>query len=365
MRARLYEARLEYAGGLVVHTAASGPTPFLHELYLVLEDDGAEGFGEVRVNIAYLNGLPPERVVAEAVAALAMMPRGLSAADLLRTLPIWAGVRSAPVRMLLDVALHDLLAREAGTSVAALLGGAADAVACATNQTLFWTDETEFLARAECYVGRGFRDLKVRLGVGTPAEDISRVTALRERFGEAVTIAVDANGAWSRAAAPGILARLGELGVAYAEQPLPPGDFGALLALAERSPVPIMLDESVASAADVERIAAVGGKLWAHLKLVKLGGIGPTVAAARKLAVAGVPFMLGQMNEGAGATAAALQVALATGPRFAELYGADGLVDDPVAGLHYADGEVMAGLPLGLGVGFDPARARLIEEFRE
>lgn len=365
MRARLYEAKLEYAGGLVVHTASSGATPFLHELYLMLGEDGAEGLGEVRINIAYLNGLSPEQVTLEAVAALAMMPRGVRATDLLRELPAWAGQRSAPVRMLIDMALHDLLARKAGTSVGTLLGGADAGETCATNQTLFWTDEAEFLARAEAYVGRGFRDLKVRVGVGTPDEDVARVRLLRETFGEAVKIAIDANGAWSLAEAPRTLERLGDLGVAYAEQPLPPGDFDALLALAEKSPVPVMLDESVATAEDIERIAAAGGKLWAHLKLVKLGGIAPTVAAARRLSGAGVSFMLGQMNEGAGATAAALQVALATAPRFAELYGADGLVDDPVTGLHYADGEVLAASPLGLGVTFDPARARLIEEFRE
>src|SRR5690606_33940234 len=123
---------------------------------------------------------------------------------------------------------------------------------------------------------------------------------------------IDANGAWSAAEAPRTLEKLGALGVAYAEQPLPPGDFDALLALGKGSPVPVMLDESVASAADVDRLVEAGGVLWAHLKLVKLGGIGPTVAAARRLADAGVTVMVGQMNEGAAATAAALQVALAT-----------------------------------------------------
>ncbi|CAK8737354.1 hypothetical protein SODG_001077 [Sodalis praecaptivus] len=50
--------------------------------------------------------------------------------------------------------------------------------------------------------------------------------------------------------------------------------------------------------------------------------------------------MIGQMNEGAAATAAALHVTHLTRPRFAELYGADGLGDDPVSGLRYQHGTV-------------------------
>jgi L-alanine-DL-glutamate epimerase-like enolase superfamily enzyme len=63
--------------------------------------------------------------------------------------------------------------------------------------------------------------------------------------------------------------------------------------------------------------------------------------------------MIGQMNEGAAATAAALQVCFATAPRWAELYGADGLLDDPVSGLSYQAGTVCVAGPAGLGVSFD------------
>ena len=124
-----------------------------------------------------------------------------------------------------------------------------------------------------------------------------------------------------------------------------------------------MLDESVGTPDDVSRICGYGGRILAHLKLVKLGGIGPTVAAARQLTAARVPFMIGQMNEGAAATAATLHVACATRPAFAELYGADGLIDDPASGLTYSNGAVQAPNTPGLGVGFDAAATKLIGEF--
>jgi L-alanine-DL-glutamate epimerase-like enolase superfamily enzyme len=179
-----------------------------------------------------------------------------------------------------------------------------------------------------------------------------------------VKIAADANGRWSTTEALEKLDALAGYDLAYVEQPVPPGDWTAVDRLAERSPLPVMLDESVATQDDIARICTYGGRVLAHLKLVKLGGIAPTVAAARRLSGAGVPFMIGQMNEGAAATAAALHVACATAPAFAELYGADGLIDDPVSGVSYMAGTVHADHASGLGVAFDAAATHLIGDFR-
>ena len=361
VRATLHTADLSYGGGLVLHTASSGSVPSLAELYLRLDDGETVGVGEVRTNIAYLNGLDPGDVVAGAQAALRATDWRHAPADLLATMGEWGAPYAAPVRMLIDVALHDLAARQAGVSVAAALGAAGSGAARATNQTLFWSPFDDFLARAQGYVDRGFRDLKVRVGAGDFAEDCRRVAALRARFGRAVTIAVDVNGGWSATQAPERLEALAAFDLAYVEQPVGAGDWAALDRLAALSPIPIMLDEGVATAEDVTRICGYGGRILAHLKLVKLGGIGPTLAAARRLTAAGVPIMIGQMNEGACATAAALHTACAAAPAYAELYGADGLIDDPAAGLVYDAGSVRGGGP-GLGVSFDAAATRLIGE---
>ena len=72
--------------------------------------------------------------------------------------------------------------------------------------------------------------------------------------------------------------------------------------------------------------------------------------------------MIGQMNEGVVGTAAALHVACATRPAHAELYGADGLIDDPADGINYRDGLVSVADGPGLGIRFNPTKARLIWE---
>ena len=364
MRVSLHAADLHYHGGLVLHTASSGSVPFLRELFLYLDDGDVAGCGETRLNIAYLNGLSEQQVTADAVAAITGADWSRDPADLLAEMDGWAARYTAPVRMLIDGALHDIVARRAGRSVADWLGApASSAVRSPSNQTLFWSSHSSFIQRADAYVQRGFRDLKVRIAAGRMEDDLHRVASLRDRFGDTIKIAADANGQWTAADAPDRLNALSAYGLSYIEQPIPPGDWDAIGRLAETSPIPIMLDEGLGSAADVARVCEFGGRVLAHLKLVKLGGIAPTMAAARRLSAAGVPFMIGQMNEGGVATAAALHTACASAPAYRELYGADGLADDPASGLTYADGAVSVGASSGLGITFDATRTQLIQEF--
>ena len=356
MRASLHAADLHYGGNLVLHTASSGSIAHLSEIYLRLDDGATIGVGEVRINIAYLNGYAPETVTKAAVAAVGAIDWRRDPDELLTTMEEWGAGVIAPVRTLIDCALHDIIARRAGVSVAASLGARAKPVAWPTNQTLFLSSEETFVTQAQGYVDRGFRDLKVRVAAGHFSEDLHRIAALRMKFGDQVKIAADANGRWSESEALDNLRALELFGVSYVEQPVAPGDWSVIDRLAAQSPVPMMLDESVASADDISRICGYGGRVYAHLKLVKLGGIAPTMRAARELSDFKVPFMIGQMNEGAAATAATLHVACATAPAFAELYGADGLLDDPVSGISYDAGTVRANDATGLGVTFDPEK---------
>lgn len=363
MRASLYSANLHYGGSLVLHTASSGSISHLSEIYLRLDDGTTTGLGEVRVNIGYLNGYAPEIVTKAAVAAVSTIDWTRDPADLLATMSEWGAPLIAPVRALIDCALHDLVARRAGVSVAALLGGHTQAIVWPTDQSLFVSSKETFLVQAQAYVDRGFRDLKVRVAAGHFSKDLYRIAALREKFGDQIKIAADANGRWSESEALDNLKALARFGLAYIEQPVPAGDWKAIDRLAEESPIPVMLDEGVTGPDDITRVCGYGGKVYAHLKLVKLGGIAPTVQVARQLASTNVPFMIGQMNEGAAATAATLHVACATSPAFAELYGADGVIDDPVSGISYGAGTVRANDAPGFGVTLDPVNAHSIGDY--
>jgi len=385
LQASLHYADLHYGGDLVLHTASSGSVGHLETLYLRLAEDGHVGIGEVRINIAYLNGIAAETVMQDTRRMLDAIHWDLGSQRLLDSRAAWLSAYSAPIRMLVDSALLDLCARRAGVSVAMLFAAGAHRTSTAplsapstastastasllswpSNQTLFWQPDERMLARAGAYLARGFRDLKLRVGIADFADDLRRIDLLRQHFGDTVVLSVDANGQWSASEALSRLHALAERGIDYVEQPIAAGDWDALTRLAEVSPVTIMLDESLQSQPDIDRLCALAGApVAAHLKLVKLGGIAATITAARRLTQAGVPLMIGQMNEGAAATAAALHVCLATQPRWAELYGADGLQDDPVSGLRYGLGTVELDTSLeatrGLGVTFNAAGTRAI-----
>ena len=79
---------------------------------------------------------------------------------------------------------------------------------------------------------------------------------------------------------------------------------------------------------------------------------------------AGIGLMVGQMNEGALATALTVHCAMALRPAHAELYGCYGLLDDVTHGLRYEAGAVRLENTPGLGVAFDPARCRVVWQER-
>src|SRR4051812_8432079 len=108
MHLSLHRATLTYGGGLTLHTAASGKVEGLDTLYLSLVDrDGVEAVGEVRVNIAYLNGLAADTVVAEALDLVPGLELAGEPGTLLADPPAALAAASAPIRMLIDMTLHD------------------------------------------------------------------------------------------------------------------------------------------------------------------------------------------------------------------------------------------------------------------
>jgi L-Ala-D/L-Glu epimerase len=347
---KLLAASLHYPPELVLHTASSGRIKELDELYLVIERDGRlAGFGEIRENVAYLTGLQP-RAVRQGIAALVRaldwsQPHDEVAAQFLRVCTDTPAIS----RALVDTALVDWAARARGIAVSELFG-APFRPEHTTNQSLFVSDDAHLRTMAKRYAARGFRKLKLRVGARSLREDCARLALLRELFGDGVELAIDANGAWPLDDAIANLREMARFDLAYAEQPIAAGNWEAALRLADASPVPIMLDESLICPDDIDCVIEARGKLWAHLKIIKLGGVTPTISCARRLAAAEVPFMIGQMNEGAAATAAAFHCTITTNPAHAELYGADGLINDPVQGVSYADGTVRVERAPGLGV---------------
>ncbi len=301
--------------------------------FLELEDErGRHGFGSAS---------PAPEVTGETPAACAeaLAPERLEwliGADSRRlgTLCRRAGEAMAATpaaRAAVEIALHDLLARELAVPLVDLRGRCHDALPTSLTIGILDTDET--LAVAAEALSLGFHCLKVKLG-GEAEADATRLARLRERVGPDVAIRVDANCGYE----PGDLAALDAcataLNLELVEQPLARGAEVHLRELPETSRRRLVLDESVRDERDALALAAPRPTAGVfNLKLMKCGGLTPARAIADIAGTAGVALMWGCNDESAASIAAALHLAYACpATRFLDLDGSFNLAHDRIAG---------------------------------
>jgi L-alanine-DL-glutamate epimerase-like enolase superfamily enzyme len=356
----LYAANLNYPIDLQVNTATSGSISSLSERYLMIErSDGFTGVGEVRANISYLSGISEDLVDAAIRDLCLKICWSLVPEDILSTVRRYEGFAPHLAMAAVENALIEGIAISCGISVCEWLGGRFQN-SVETNQCLFWSPDERFDRLARRFLTEGFRHFKVRVGVGQFKHDLERLTRLRELVGTEISIAVDANGSWTPDEAIENLRMLEKLCLSYVEQPTKPRDWDAFRKVADSTSTILMADEGLKNMSDVEELCRLSNRALAHLKIVKLGGPSALVASMKKLNDAGVGVMIGQMNEGAMATAITAHSVMALQPEYAELYGCYGLLDDVTQGVGYLDGQIVLPTGVGLGTRFDPSRCRRI-----
>ncbi|OLT07132.1 O-succinylbenzoate synthase [Kocuria sp. CNJ-770] len=166
----------------------------------------------------------------------------------------------------------------------------------------------EVLAR----FGTGVRAVKVKVAERGQDlhDDAARVAAVRARLPDA-ELRVDANGGWDVPAALAALERLGEHGLAYAEQPVPTvaGLAAVREGLADRGvPVLVAADESVRRASDPLAVARAGA---ADLLVVKAAPLGGVRRALDVVAQAGLPVVVSSALDSSVGIRAGLALAAA------------------------------------------------------
>jgi L-Ala-D/L-Glu epimerase len=242
-------------------------------------------------------------------------------------------------RQALDGALHDLQGNLLGVPVRKLLGLPRSGPP--TSWTVWLGDPDDMARRAEKAATR-FRRLKLKLG-GGDGLDVERVRAVRGVT--ELPLQVDVNEWWSLEEALEALPQLGDLGVAYCEQPLRAGDEGGR-ELKGRSPIPIYVDEDCHRLDDVAACAAIAHGI--NIKLAKSGGIREAVRMAHAARALGLGVMLGCMIEsGLGIAAGCVVAPLCD---HVDLDGNLLLAEDPWPGVSLVDGVQVPSDEPGLGV---------------
>jgi muconate cycloisomerase len=261
-----------------------------------------------------------------------------------------------------EMALLDLAGRAANVPLIDLVGGAVRP-GVAPMWLLGNPTTAEDIAEAHEREAAGFHFFKLKVGVKPLAAEIDGTLAMRAALGPEVPLCADANCGFTAEAARRYLEATRAADLIFLEQPLGHADLDGFAALARVAPVPLGVDEGIHSLADIEAHARCGAG-GVSLKLIKLGGIVPAIAAAslcRRLDLkVNVAVKIAESSIG---SAAAVHLACAIpasdwGVSLTHFYLAEDLVKHPLP-----LGNGMVALPTGAGLGIEVDEAR-VERFR-
>jgi len=329
-----YTAELRHA--FTIATASRTSTP---GMLVEVEHDGVIGYGEA--------SMPPYLGESQASAAaflarvdLGRFPDPFQLGEILPAIDALAPGNTA-AKAAVDIALHDWIGKKLGAPWHRIWG-LDPAKAPVTSLTI--GIDTPEVVRQKTREAAPYKIIKVKLG-RDPATDRALIDAIREVTDRPIT--VDANQGWTdRAEALRMIEWLATRGVIFIEQPMPKENPDDTAWLRERSPLPLIADESVQRLLDVRRALGVFDGI--NIKLMKCTGLREAhemITVARAL---GLKVMLGCMTETSCAISAAAQLSPLVD--WADLDGALLIKNDVFLGTTVVDGKLTLNDLPGIGV---------------
>lgn len=263
----------------------------------------------------------------------------------------------------IETALLDAQGLRVGLPVSELLGGRLrDFV------PVLWTLASNDTARdiaegGSMMASRRHSAFKLKIGKRAIADDIAHVRAIKRALGDAASIRVDVNMAWTEYEAIRACAMLADAGCELVEQPISRHNRAGLARLRAQSPIAIMADEVLQGSHDAYDLALRGAADVFSVKIAQSGGLFEAKRVESIARAAGVGTYGGTMLEGGIGTIASAHVfatfdSLPFGTElFAPLLLTEEILTEPLA---YADGALTLPSGPGLGVTFDEEKlARL------
>jgi len=253
-------------------------------------------------------------------------------------------------RAAIDIALYDAFTKFLGVPLVKYLGQKIHSLP--TSNTIGIKNVEETLKEAQEYGERGFKVLKVKLGIDV-SEDIERIVKLREKFGNKFVIRIDANQGYDVAKTIEFYNKTKHLAVELIEQPLPAKAIDEMRTLPDEIRQILAADESLLTPQNafelVKQPRATG---IFNIKLMKCGGISQGLKIADIGLNAGVDLFWGCNDESIISITAALHLAFAcANTKYIDLDGSLDLARDVVkGGFILKDGVMYCSEKSGLGV---------------
>ena len=210
----------------------------------------------------------------------------------------------------IDIALYDLMGKIAGQPLYQLLGGRAH-TELETPQVISISSPEEMASEAGALIKQGYRNIKIKVGMGDPSLDIERIKAVRKAILPETRLRVDANQGWDRISALKVINETKDCQVDWYEQPVKAHDLKSMQEIRSAAHAKIMVDEGVHNPYDLLRVIEMRAADLLNIKLMKAGGIYPALALANISEAAGLPCQVGSMVESAIGTMAGAHLSIA------------------------------------------------------
>jgi L-alanine-DL-glutamate epimerase-like enolase superfamily enzyme len=178
----------------------------------------------------------------------------------------WSGI---------EMAVHDLRARQLDQPLADLLGRCRDDVPVYASAGLYGEGKTadDLAAEVKGWADQGFNAVKIKVGGAALKEDVRRVAAVREALGPDVRLMVDALYNYDVAEALRFAHAVARYDITFLEAPVSPFDVEGQAEVHGKSPVPVCGNETLAWTAPFRDLITRHATHWVQFDIGACGGI--------------------------------------------------------------------------------------------
>ncbi|MCJ8519090.1 L-alanine-DL-glutamate epimerase-like enolase superfamily enzyme [Pseudorhizobium tarimense] len=346
----MYGYKLSYAHGEYVMSGGRAATHQDSTLVRIITDSGLEGWGETAtLSGTYLPtfcGSTRASIEELAPALIGEDPRNINHINRLMNGRLLGQYNA---KSAIDTACWDIFGRSVGLPISTLLGG--------VQQEQFPLYEAVPLASpdamAEYVTSRGAAGVRrFQLKVGNdPHEDAERVREVMNAAEEDMIVIADSNGGWSLQSGIIAVRLMDDLDI-YVEQPC--RETADCAIVKSMTHLPLVMDESVVTSADLYRAKYEAKAGSINIKLGRVGGITGAVRMRDQAQDLGIDFCIEDMWGGDVISAAVAHVAASSSPE--SLMHASFFNDwtnEHVAGYQPRSLNGMGSAPTGPGLGIE------------
>ncbi|HCE57985.1 MAG TPA: dipeptide epimerase [Prolixibacteraceae bacterium] len=349
----VYQAPIKLKKPFVI---SLGPLTHAGNIYVVISTNiGLTGFGECSPFMT-INGESMETgfVVAQYLAKklIGMNPLEIEKCTVAMDSVIFG---NSSIKSAFDMALYDIAAQNSGVPLYRFLGGKNNKT-IQTDYTVSLGDKKTMAEDAVQIKNRGFQFIKVKVGE-SKEKDIERIRLIRESIGPEIPLRLDANQGWNTNDAVEILNAVADCNIQLCEEPIPRWNFMELPEIREKSPIPIMADESCCDHHDAQRLIDLEACELFNIKLGKSAGIFTAIKIIELAEMAGINIQIGGFLESRlGFTASAHLALTSKNIVYFDFDTPLMLIDDPViGGIQYLEnGKIQIPETPGLGASIEP-----------